>query len=236
MSKKIERETAERFVRDVASHQMTVLHDDGLYRHLRFKDPNHGFYWFDLVTWPGKLAFTGDFDGFVFSRLTDMFEFFRSNGNEHGINPGYWAEKIVDGRTRTSAYSEEKLRGDLEPYLKEHAEGYPDLLAKYRAARTRYDATPALDRYPCGSLRKPREPKSPEAIRELIQEYEDEGRLAYPDGARELLSKLETAGVVSDAWEWNLDDWDWAYLWCCHAIVWGIKQYDAARAEAGASC
>lgn len=28
---------AARFARDTAQHEMTVLHDDGLYRHLRFQ-------------------------------------------------------------------------------------------------------------------------------------------------------------------------------------------------------
>ena len=33
---------AERFKRETAGHQMTVLHDDGLYRHLRFMNPEFG--------------------------------------------------------------------------------------------------------------------------------------------------------------------------------------------------
>lgn len=34
-----------RFAGDTDEHQMTVLHDDGLYRHLRFKAPTTGMYW-----------------------------------------------------------------------------------------------------------------------------------------------------------------------------------------------
>ena len=48
--------------------------------------------------------------------------------------------------------------------------------------------------------------------------------------ARELLEKLEALGVVSDIWEWDLRDYEWSFLWCCHAILLGIAQYDAARA------
>lgn len=33
-------------------------------------------------------------------------------------------------------------------------------------------------------------------------------------------------------WEWNVKDYDWWYLFACHAIVWGIRQYDAAKAPA----
>lgn len=98
---------AERFARDTAGHQMTVLHDDGLYRHLLFRDPKHSFYWFELVTWPGSLAMRGDFgEDYVFTRLPDMFEFFRGKA----INPHYWAEKLGGGRRSVQEYSESQLR------------------------------------------------------------------------------------------------------------------------------
>lgn len=98
----------ERFTAETTKHQLAVLHDDGLYRHLRFKAPGSGFYWFDLVTWPGYLSFGGDMDGYVFSRVPDMFTFFRDQRN--GINPHYWAEKVTDGRDRTKTYSEDRFR------------------------------------------------------------------------------------------------------------------------------
>lgn len=48
-----ETEARERFDVDVAEHKMTVLRDEGLYRHLRFQKPGTSCYYFDLVTWPG---------------------------------------------------------------------------------------------------------------------------------------------------------------------------------------
>ncbi|MEV4672666.1 hypothetical protein AB0K34_13510 [Actinomadura sp. NPDC049382] len=101
-----------RFLPDVAEHKLTVLHDDGLYRHLRFQKPGTGFYWFDLITWPGNLAFKGDMGGFMFARITDMFEFFRGSQ----INPDYWAEKLPDGRDSVRDYSSELF----EQQVKEH--------------------------------------------------------------------------------------------------------------------
>src|SRR5580692_6155935 len=93
-------DVAECFQRDTANHEMTVLHDDGLYRHLRFmqvitdeltgKQSRSSFYWFDLVTWPGNLVINGDMETFAFARSDDMFGFFRGDR----INPGYWAEKV----------------------------------------------------------------------------------------------------------------------------------------------
>lgn len=73
--------TVERFLQDVADHKMTVVMDNGVYRHLRFanSDSKLAFnQWFDIVTWPGFLAYSGDMGCFVFSRLKDMFEFFRA--------------------------------------------------------------------------------------------------------------------------------------------------------------
>jgi len=72
-------DTAERFKRDTKDHEMTVLHEDGLYRHLRFRKPAGGYseYWFDLVTWPGVLVIRGDMETFAFSRTEDMLAFFR---------------------------------------------------------------------------------------------------------------------------------------------------------------
>ncbi|QTD97033.1 hypothetical protein [Streptomyces cyanogenus] len=105
-------EIAARFTRDTAGHQMTVLHDDGLYRHLRFTNNPRGYgeYWFDLITWPGRLAMCGDLgDDYVFSRMPDMFEFFRAD-RRWGINPHYWAEKLGGGRRSVKEYSEELLR------------------------------------------------------------------------------------------------------------------------------
>ncbi|MFD7661258.1 hypothetical protein [Streptomyces sp. NPDC059788] len=52
-------EIAERFARDTARHAMTVLHADGLYRHLRFTAPEQGRFPFELITWPYNLVAQG---------------------------------------------------------------------------------------------------------------------------------------------------------------------------------
>jgi hypothetical protein len=48
-------ESAARFARETRGHEMTVKHEDGLYRHLVFADPGGNFYRFDIVTWPHNL-------------------------------------------------------------------------------------------------------------------------------------------------------------------------------------
>lgn len=70
--------TEETFLADVAAHQIHVLRDDGVHRHIRFKRPGTYCMQFDLITWPGYLCYTGDMGTYVFNRLEDMFEFFRT--------------------------------------------------------------------------------------------------------------------------------------------------------------
>lgn len=75
-------EIAARFAREMAGHEMTVLHDDGLYRHLRFTSNlrGHGEYWFYLITWPGCLTIRGDYgNAYTFTREPDMLPFFRDD-------------------------------------------------------------------------------------------------------------------------------------------------------------
>lgn len=213
---------AKRFAADAADHELVVLHDDGLYRHLRFRSPESGFSWFDLVTWPGNLAIKGDHGGFIFCRLEDMFQFFRGKN----INPGYWAEKLPDGGRSVREYSEDVLKSLIEEYLPDYAEQYPERLIAYFAAKAEWKALPY---HQIVTTQPPVEPKSVDEIRELIAEYDDNGDLGHIEGARELLRELERAGVVSDTWEWDLNDWDFHFLWCCHAIVWGIAQDDVRR-------
>lgn len=106
----IESEVAARFLKNVSEHQIEVIKDDGVHRHLRFKAPNTRAYWFELVTWPNRLVITGDMGTYVFARQEDMFEFFGRPDN--GINASYWAEKLiaVDENIPPSEFCAQKAR------------------------------------------------------------------------------------------------------------------------------
>lgn len=118
---------AERFARETAAHEMTILHDDGLYRHLKFKNPGNSGYWYELITAPNSLTFRGDGESYVFHRLADMFEFFRSNPDRktHRISPDYWAEKLTSNRDCVEVYSRERLDEQVAAVLKGAEEEYP---------------------------------------------------------------------------------------------------------------
>ena len=93
---------------------------NGIYRHLRFKDPETSDMYFDIITAPGLLLYRGDMGCFEFERLPDMFDFFRRD--ELTINTGYWAEKIegVDKNRGIKNYCEQKFIA----HIKELAEDY----------------------------------------------------------------------------------------------------------------
>jgi hypothetical protein len=199
----------ERFLNDTRKHKMTVLRDNGLYRHLRFREPGSPFYWYDIVTWPGRLVICGDAGDWMFARIPDMFEFFMGRSGSTGINPHYWSEKLQPGgRTSAKTYNEDLFRAVvLEWYEQQALELYSD---EQRAA-----------------LR--------EAIDEqLLGEYVEHNH--YEDGARGLLSEFEHVAqcgperrtlTITDSYDYELRDYDWSFLWCCWAIVEGIKQYRA---------
>src|SRR5687768_13622067 len=122
-------EIAARFARDTAGHEMTVLHDDGLYRHLRFQPLQHGFYWFDLITVPYGLIFRGDGESYVFAidATEDMFVLFRKSSYKRSINPGYWSEKLRSSRDAATAYSEKLFEEEVARDLSAAEEDYPDI-------------------------------------------------------------------------------------------------------------
>lgn len=97
-------------LREVDEHKMTILHEEGMYRHLRFAKPGTRIYSWDLITWPGYLTIQGDIgSGSVFHREEDMLRFF-DHGQAHGwINPGYWAEKTPDGGRLSREFSSQRF-------------------------------------------------------------------------------------------------------------------------------
>lgn len=192
--------TQEKFDKDMANGVMEVLRDDGIYRHLRFRKLGGGFVWFDIVTWPGSLVITGDCKTFTFQRLDDMFEFFRSS--DKSINPQYWQEKIVDGRDRAESFDWDTFRAQVMAEFQQETEdwSYDDQQEAREALEDDLDSQP--DEY--GGVDVLRNFEHTNSRGTIFSFYLNDGA---PDGK----------------------DWDFHYIWCCRAIVWGIDQYDATK-------
>lgn len=226
-------EAGRHFTADCADHEMTVLHEDGLYRHLRFRSDG-SLTRFDLITWPGSLTIQGGHGTYTFSRETDMFGFFRQS---NGVNVDYWAEKTAGGRDSVKAY---EVAAAVRPLIEAYREWGQDLDRRefeYEQAAAIYKATPREHRWPF-DRKGPMEPVKPPTVAELRQQLRDaveDGEFEYEDGARRLLRAWETAGVVWSAHEWNLREYDYHFVWSCQAIAWGVRQYDAAKAAVAAA-
>lgn len=194
--------TEQQFLKDVAAHQMTVLRDEGQHRHIRFAKPDTTNMRFDLVTWPGYLVYSGDMGCYVFTRLADMFEFFRTapterEGRKIYINLSYWSEKCVAAdRDGIMVYSPD-----------EFLERIKDALDSQEATAALRKAVKA-DVLPCAD-------EGEQAAMRAAIDYEHEGRL-----------------VFQDFWEANCRTYTFRFRWCCYALAWGIKQYDDAKVPA----
>jgi hypothetical protein len=225
--------TEEVFLKDVANHEMTVLMDSGLYRHLRFQAKGRCSWnqWFDIITWPGRLAYTGDMGTYVFARLEDMFEFFRSPKDHHPeghlyINTGYWGEKLqaVDRCGRACDFMEfspERLKNHVEDYIKEWVEEFP----------LEFESSPEEE----AAAKAKFEKELREAIEEDIYSYLDDGEYEARRALNDFSFEPEVGRFVSkprpytfsDTWEWDCQEVTGRFTWCCYALAWSVQQYDA---------
>lgn len=82
----------------LVNHVIEALKMDGLYRHWRCQEPDNFNRYFEIVTWPGSICFTGDMGEYLFQRCPDMVLFMRRSA----LSYQYAAEKCVanDGRLR----------------------------------------------------------------------------------------------------------------------------------------
>ncbi|KZX78263.1 hypothetical protein A3715_10370 [Oleiphilus sp. HI0009] len=203
--------TEEMFLKDVPNHTMTIIKDDGVNRHIKFSKNGSSVYRFDLITWAGKLCIDGDCGTYVFSRIYDMFEFFRMDENDFNhskertlnINPMYWGEKLnsisKDGGYKE--YSENLMKSVMLDYVKSYWEF-----------------------------------ENEDQEQEVRQQLEDEVFSCFEnnEGHDYALAddfKSEYGHEFIDLWDYSFKEYTFHYLWCLYAIVYGIQMYDQSKLE-----
>jgi hypothetical protein len=196
--------TCETFLKDVETHILTLLLDQGVYRHIRFRKPSDSWnLWFEIVTWPGTLVIRGDMGTWAFARIEDMFGFFRSglSGGELRINESYWAEKIE---------SESRFGGPHE---------------KFSPSTFKANVLSSLDGY---GLDEDERKRVTEELEEVFS-VEDEST-AYGLLQEFKCGDFQ----FQDSWEITGMAYTYHFRWCLFAIVWAIRQYDLLQsANAG---
>jgi hypothetical protein len=205
----------QRFERDVAKHQMTIVRDEGVDRHIKFRAADGDFaYWFDIVTWHNTLVIKGDCGTYVFSRLEDMFKFFRpqrygADSKTLYINDSYWCEKLqavsCDGYGRGGAqgFSAESFERHVKQRVDDYFESRP--ITDERRAALWYDIQCDVLDYVSNGDRS--------SAFHLLDRFEDKD---FPR-------------LFDDCWEWRCEEYDFHFIWNLYAISWAIRQYDATK-------
>lgn len=218
--------TEDRFLKDAETHQMTLMRDDGVHRHIRFRRENgNGEYWFDIITWPGTLCIDGDMGTYVFRRLHDMFEFFRTdreymtrNGNQLAINPGYWSEKL---QAMPSKGCQEFIADSFRQRVKEAFDNWVE--SNKPEADSEFTTKDDLEDFA--------EQKDFlwDALESDVLSRADDGDVRAIDAAYAFTCDHAPDFKMEDCWEWRCEGFTFHFIWCCYAIAWGVKSYDAAK-------
>lgn len=192
----------ERFLNITKDHELSILLDQGLYKHLRLMNPKSSPYWFDITTWPNYLCISGDMGCYTFSRIEDMFDFFRDKKNKLTIEPGYWEGKLQAG-----------------------AEGRPTEITR-RWSQLIFNK--AVQNYFDQSI----DDLSHEEVIMLQNKVNNEilsctGKCE----SMAAIYNFESPHLDFIDFSCNCEELDFHYLWCCYAIVWAIQQYDNLKSE-----
>lgn len=211
-----------RFQKDTAEHAMTVLRDDGLYRHLRFQKPGTWCYGFDIVTWPGYLAITGDMGASLFARTADMIEFFRPErgaepSDELFINPPYWSEKLQANGGETREFREDLFRATI----KEH---FDDFVSSHQADGAERPAWAAdlWRELEDQVISEAVEYRSMTLALKAMQDFQPEKGSPYERYT------FEDVGEYAS----SLQGYTFHFTWRLYAIAHAVQVYDAAKAQA----
>jgi len=194
-------EVKKAFQDDTKDHKMEVLHDSGVYRHLKFTNNGSNIFRFDVVTYPGHLIISGDCGCFVFQRLTDMFEF------NNWLSFGYVKEKCI-APDRNSGYEEfdfDVLKKSVNEYFDYWYDDICDEISPVVARQMRDDALMAIS-----------------GVSNTHEAYETLMNLSI-DG--NLKNGEEVVFSIEDVSEIPVVDYSWRFIWCCYAIDYAVKEY-----------
>ncbi|MGI8306969.1 hypothetical protein [Saccharopolyspora hattusasensis] len=235
------------FQKNTEDHQLVVLQDAGIYRHLRIQAPGTRMWSWDVSTWPGHLATSG----FIFSHIEDMLDFFTAPTSSQAyytdgapcIDMHYWAEKLVgtDNHQRVRVYSHRVFLQNVKNSLEEDEnfgleaqEEHEKLVAVTKRVCARHDFD--FDYYLKIQNDETRLPRL-EIDDDDLDEWEyfgqeipelspAERRKEILDEAQEVEEHYEAAQewlreheeTFGSAWEWDLNEFDTRFVFACYAL------------------
>ncbi len=191
----------ERFEKDTAEHVLTIEHDDGLYKHIRFAAPETNIYGFSIAAWPGYIAIAGDVPTYIFTREPDMLTFFERC---HGTPDPLYLSGKLSGEFKTTRYSPEAFKRRVQEWLDEELRDLNDDQRDFLHDAVQRELLS-------------RAPGFAEEALPLLESFSAE-------------SDFMQCKTIRDAYEWDLHEWDQNFLWCLWAIVHVIDLYRKATA------
>lgn len=215
--------TLGRFMNDVKDHQMTILRDEGVYRHIRYKRPSTGNMYFDIITWPGNLCYTGDMGTYVFSRIEDMMYFFAEGKEDEVVtNYYYWTQKAIADSIYGNGIKEYSPELAIDTITEEFKNWKFDYLEDTKIEDEDGNLTD--------------DPYSLEFIEEQWERVEYEIISQAHDGPERVYDAAMCFSIEKDGngrrgpnfedfWEYNCEELTYHYQWCCHALNWAVKKY-----------
>ena len=209
-------EVLDEFFIDINRHQLNIIQDDGVHRHIVLNRPGSSIYLFGLVTWPGHLTVYGDVGTMTFRRVHDMFDFFRTehpNGTL-ATSPDYWAGKSegLSGSARDQCFE-----WDAEGFELNVNQAFADW-----KERQEFDPEELED--PDSEAAQLVEERTSDINQILAESHnEDEAMIMV----RDMDGGYEIFG--DEWWEVRAKRMRPSYLWLCNAIQWGIQQYDKKK-------
>lgn len=233
---------AAHFKNDFAEATLTVQREDSLYRHIEFSAPK-SMSRLIVVTWPYNLLVAGSHGSYHFERFgadtEDMFDWLRCAR----VDADRWASKLVNGRDSVTEYDRDLMVARINERV---ADAIADDWAPeglQAAVREEILDSHLLDakdtafhlvsefqhgmtyRAECSCGLSGDDGSYSSALMWEIREHS-------ADGKKHKVKVRQTGGFdFDDFTEWDVDKVNYHFAYQCHAAVWGIAQYDAARKQ-----
>jgi len=214
-------EMQDRFIRDVENFELTVEHDEGVFRHLKCRNKNGSSnQFFTVTTYPNHLAINGDMGSNSFSRVFDMFEFF-NNKISDGINVGYWHEKCLN---ENRVHSQDRVEAFIENRKKQIEQDvlnleYEESFTKYKEQSGDHTTIEDFAGYVVEEIEAHFECKDLDEYRFIT---------ALEDYDSDLIEGLSFSDDLEDLSSEKIKP---RFIWQCWAIVWAIEQYRIYEAK-----
>jgi hypothetical protein len=230
------------FASDFAEATMAVRREDGLFRHIDWSAPKT-MNRLTLITWPHNLLVAGSHGSFHFERWGDdgeMLHLFRERNPIQRLT--YWANRLANGWDSVREYDQERLihqvkdevavavregapRG-LRAAVREQILESDYLGSKDLAMQMVYDFEHGVtyrSECSCGAS-KDHDEQHPAYTWELYKHP-----VQRLDGEHKVTVREVGGFSFSDVGDWSIHKLNYHFVYQCHALVWAVAQYDAAR-------